>query len=404
MPFPDLFGGNPPPAEIFESTAAETIDLVRRIINQPGLVGLPAGPSYDLAKFFPTATEQLGVPTPADAVFLDPATEVLDAVDMEQKLIPVLLLYCQILKTLVEAAAGDMKLGMTAVIFRKQPYTYFVGATIPTLGIPDEEERLTAKNVIQAFRFGLLLRAYTEAGISLPPMPPILEVELVKYMIEIYPTKRFGIDPNALPAVPKDEKLLYLGWLYLQLLRLLVGECNGTRPIVLKKRANLDLGEFDEWRKRIVSVIISGPEPLSDPHTESVLNNTSPSQDLPPNLDLAIELEPVVAASMEELYGHCAETYPVLHILSEPYLTDSSNHEGLAIRGVGLTDIIKNIKNGGALNAKSKKAFAEPCVNCRSLIKRMGIDEVPYNRYIGIKKPKNPLVDYAVGVKTGWES
>lgn len=289
---------------------------------------------------------------------MDPATEVLDAgsalgylfsalpelkgatVDMEQKLIPVLLLYCQILKTLVEAAAGDMKLGMTAVIFRKQPYTYFVGATIPTLGIPDEEERLTAKNVIQAFRFGLLLRAYTEAGISLPPMPPILEVELVKYMIEIYPTKRFGIDPNALPAVPKDEKLLYLGWLYLQLLRLLVGECNGTRPIVLKKRANLDLGEFDEWRKRIVSVIISGPEPLSDPHTESVLNNTSPSQDLPPNLDLAIELEPVVAASMEEvifaalnpddlllvvnqraesyggqLYGHCAETYPVLHIL-----------------------------------------------------------------------------------------
>lgn len=61
-----------------------------------------------------------------------------------------------------------------------------------------------------------------------------------------------------------------------------------------------------------------------------------------------------------------------------------------------MTDIIKNIKNGGALNAKSKKAFAEPCVNCRSLIKRMGIDEVPYNRYIGIKKPKNPLVDYAV--------
>lgn len=300
---------------------------------------------------------QLGVPTTADVVFLDPATEVLDAgsamgylfsalpelqggatVDMEQKFIPVLVLYCQILKILVEA--GDMQLGMTAVICRKQPYTYFIGATIPTLGIPDEEQRLTAKNVIQAFRFHLLLRAYTEAGIPLPPMPPTLEVELVKYMIEIYPVKRFGNDPGALPAVPKAEKLLYLGWLYLQLLRLLVGECNGTRPLVLKKRANLDLGEFDEWRKRIVSVIMSGPEQLSDPDTESVLNNTSPSQDLPPDLDLAIELEPVVATSMEEvifaalnpddlllvvnqraqsyggqLYGHCAETYPVLHIL-----------------------------------------------------------------------------------------
>lgn len=284
--------------------------------------------------------------------------------------LPTLIMYTSLLDKL--QVLDDATCAMACITLNCTTGVFRVGSTIatgPAKG-PDIKRQDDEKRQVQRDRYSLLAAKFQA---RLPWVPPFLELELVKslkndFLLPLKPHKEPNLKKLSVKyaeelakwTASKPDGLLnfdgrkaitwqherYLAWLYLQLSRSLIIKSDLTPPF--KIDTGTDTKASDRWTAHIINLLLTGapptvipvPQPLHpltvDTNVDVVALCAAQPGEPPGFRDamtkllarkvLFIYVKGVVGGSAGQLYGHCAETLPMLYFAESDTLCVRASH------------------------------------------------------------------------------